>query len=348
MIIGFMEDNDILNEEFLPFIRTEKGQQLYDGYLRTVQKHYPQYVEELRGMAEATGVPFSKFFAAALRPELSSIIDLDRHGNEGCTDIYVKTSKQLLLGHTEDLSRSQEGRVFILHATISSQTDGQTDNAQVQERFTAITCAGMLPGNTFGLLPDCGLIYTINDLYPVVVDMEKIPRQVVNRAMLASEDFSDMQQRCACPGVGIANGFCANIGNLSQEPELWTIEVAPVPEEPRSRLEKRQFQPASSASADVFVHVNRYELLEVEEIPERLKSSAQRCKRISELPAPADIPGLQHILGDEQGEHFPIFNHNMKSDVETLFAVIVDLTKALVYVYSKNPKLGPSNILPIS
>lgn len=50
--------------------------------------------------------------------------------------------EQLLLGHTEDLNRSQEGRVFILHATISSPTDGQTDSARVQERFTAVTCAG--------------------------------------------------------------------------------------------------------------------------------------------------------------------------------------------------------------
>lgn len=64
---------------------------------------------------------------------------------------------------------------------------------------------------------------------------------------------------------------------------------------------------------------SRYEVLKVDEIPGMLKSSVERRKRISELPAPTDIPGLQRVLGDEQGEDFAIFNHNRESGVETLF-----------------------------
>lgn len=49
-----------MHQKFLPFIRTEKGRRIYEGYINTVREVLPLYLEEIRGISEGSGVPFEQ------------------------------------------------------------------------------------------------------------------------------------------------------------------------------------------------------------------------------------------------------------------------------------------------
>ena len=49
-----------LHQKFIPFIQTEKGRRIYEGYLKTTQEVMPNYLDEIRGIADGSGVAFEQ------------------------------------------------------------------------------------------------------------------------------------------------------------------------------------------------------------------------------------------------------------------------------------------------
>lgn len=49
-----------LNETYLPLYETPEGKKVYDETLACVEKQYPQYLREIEGTADGSGVPFHK------------------------------------------------------------------------------------------------------------------------------------------------------------------------------------------------------------------------------------------------------------------------------------------------
>ncbi len=55
-----MQSNTFFNNKLLGYIATDEGAGQYSGFLATAEKHYPQYVEEIRGMASGANITFEK------------------------------------------------------------------------------------------------------------------------------------------------------------------------------------------------------------------------------------------------------------------------------------------------
>ena len=55
-----MKNNTFFNEKMLPYNQTTEGSLLYLEYFDTASKRYPQYMDELRGMADGSQIPFSE------------------------------------------------------------------------------------------------------------------------------------------------------------------------------------------------------------------------------------------------------------------------------------------------
>lgn len=58
MIKEFVSSYEPLHNEFLPLYVKPEGRKIYEESLKTTEKYFPQYLIELKGMADGSGVPF--------------------------------------------------------------------------------------------------------------------------------------------------------------------------------------------------------------------------------------------------------------------------------------------------
>lgn len=58
MIKEYLSSYEPLQAEFLSLYKEPEGRQIYEESLRSTEKYFPQYVIELKGMADGADVPF--------------------------------------------------------------------------------------------------------------------------------------------------------------------------------------------------------------------------------------------------------------------------------------------------
>ncbi|XP_074645806.1 beta-alanyl-dopamine/carcinine hydrolase-like [Tubulanus polymorphus] len=90
--------------------------QLYDGYLSVVAEEYPQYVEEMQGIADGSGTSFQKIFICSLYE--FQLLLVEKSASLRCTDVFVNTEKATCFGHNEDAVEEDVNICYILDADI--------------------------------------------------------------------------------------------------------------------------------------------------------------------------------------------------------------------------------------
>lgn len=63
MIKEFVSLYEPLQNELLPLYAQPEGRKIYEESLMTTEKYFPQYVIELKGTADGSGVPFHEVSA---------------------------------------------------------------------------------------------------------------------------------------------------------------------------------------------------------------------------------------------------------------------------------------------
>lgn len=58
MIKEYISSYEPLQSEFLAMYAQPEGRQIYEESLKSTEKYFPQYVIELKGVADGAGVPF--------------------------------------------------------------------------------------------------------------------------------------------------------------------------------------------------------------------------------------------------------------------------------------------------
>lgn len=59
-ILTAMANDTFFSGEMMAYNQTASGSSLYSSYLKTASTIYPQYMEELHGIADGSQIPFSK------------------------------------------------------------------------------------------------------------------------------------------------------------------------------------------------------------------------------------------------------------------------------------------------
>ena len=128
---------------------------------------FPDFYEELLGLADGLQVPFEDVFAWNCRGDILSSVP------DGCTTLQTpgETNK---ISHNEDGLPFFRGHCFILEAMPNLSIG-----------FCAFCYPGSLAGHTFGW-NDAGLVQAVNNLRLQNVDA-MIPRMVLARAVLSAE-----------------------------------------------------------------------------------------------------------------------------------------------------------------
>ena len=60
MIEEYVEQSSYLTEMLLPAYETDRGKRIYSNTFDLMQKKFPQYIRELKGISDGSQVPFHK------------------------------------------------------------------------------------------------------------------------------------------------------------------------------------------------------------------------------------------------------------------------------------------------
>lgn len=286
-------------------------------YLPFAQERYPQYVEEMMGVAEGANVAFEDLAVLnAMEAVTTDALHLTR-----CTSIAVndeRTADGHVLGaHNEDWLPEDEDDVFVIHATPNNEPP-----------FLAMSYGGLLPNigfNAYGIAQFCDSVYPSDSRIG-------IPRVVVSRAVLAAKTPAQAIRHMLAPHR--AAGY--NHLLVHESGELYNVEVS-----------SRRF--AIIYGVDGYLaHTNHYlseNMKAIEDEPEELVSSRVRYFRalrlIKQVPQHT-IKTLQSIQRDHVNYSNSICNHaiDYKDPLDrekTINAMVVDLTARQMHIAWGNP-----------
>lgn len=286
-------------------------------YIPFAQERYPQYVEEMIGIAEGADVPFED---VAVLNALEAVT-MDALHLTKCTSMAVNerrtADEHVLIAHNEDWLPEDEPDVYVVHVTPEDELP-----------FLAMSYGGLLPNvgfNAAGIAQCCDSVYP-ND------SRIGIPRVVVSRAVLASRTIGEAI-RCTLSAHRAA-GYNHLIAHESGE--LYNIEVS-----------ARRFAVLYGEDGYV-VHTNFYldpQMQAIEDEPDELVGTRVRYYRALRLllsTSKHSIKTLQMIQRDHINYPNSICNHAIHDldplDREkTINALVIDLTARAMHIAWGNP-----------
>jgi isopenicillin-N N-acyltransferase-like protein len=291
-------------------------------YQPFVVEHFPQYVEELRGIAEGSGANFEDLLVCNCLEELTSDMLFER-----CTSVAFGPAHtadgHVLLGHNEDWMADDQDTQYIVHAKPDSELP-----------FLALTYGGLLPNIGFNA---AGIAQSIDSVYPSDVRLG-IPRVFIGRAVLAAPRIGRALYRAVHPRR--AAGY--NHLLADDNGELYNVEAT-----------SGYFDPLYGGEAGYLTHSNHYtapRLREMEEQPHQLTGSHVRDNRARRLAKQLverghiTIEDVQSILADHVNYPASICSHAKDLPVfeqsATIGSLIIDLNARTMWYCYGNPCEG--------
>ncbi|CAI5489242.1 unnamed protein product [Closterium sp. Naga37s-1] len=179
---------------------------------------YPEYWEELRGMAAGSTVPFDHLLLLNLRKEFGAFLPslnapatsavlpesatLDRRTQYGiasddCTDVLLLTDDVAAVGHNEDADYSIVDNSFFIHMHTGSGL-----------AVTAYTYAGELPSVAFAF-NDTAMAFTMDAVPPAPSEVVRggIARNFLARSLMEARCIEDALQRVTGPAVAVGHHY---------------------------------------------------------------------------------------------------------------------------------------------
>ena len=314
-ILTALRNDTFYNTIMLPYYRTEKGAALYENMFSAANHSFPQYVDELQGMANAIGVTLEEIVLWNFHFDWELLFWNDTLPAPACSDVYLNQPTSLsLMAHNEDNDPYFMDLGYFVHARITDASGA------VVEEFTHYCYPGILCGDAYGFNSN-GVVMTQNAVFPSDVNLETwaIPRNFLNRAIIGKtlDGIVDTLDVFPC-----TSGFSMNLGRLSDMAVL-NIEVSP---------DGVWITPING----YYFHFNMYIHHDFPQHDDT--SSIHRLERIKQLPAPTCSKDILGILGDTADPQYPIFRNGAPPDnTVTISTVLYDLIQKMMYVYRGNP-----------
>ncbi len=267
------------------------------AYLAPSQKVYPQYVEELEGIAEGADVPFEDVFLTICE-EL-----WEDFAWRGCTDMAARgkatADGTTLVAHTNDLLPGAESRLVLLKV----QAGGEPEFLGVSVGGIAISA-----GYNAAKISLTGNQLDSNDVRPGV------PRLLVVRAILGSRTLSEAMTHCLLPNRASSynNVLADGSGEVySMEGSATDLEAIYISDDVMAHANHyvapsmRRFERDRGVIANSIIRHNRAEYL--------LKQNYGKLS--PEL--------FRTLLADHAGYPTSICKHGLET--QTVFSIIVQL-----------------------
>lgn len=160
---------------------------------------FPEYIEELRGMAEAAKQPFERLLSFSFEEELMY--------RESCSTLAVNTGRTILFGHNEDWDYSMP--LYVLKAKPKNKP-----------AFLSLGYTGQLPTTSVGM-NDAGLVFSVNSIVTKVVDTG-LPKLYCLRSMLSARTLDEAVER-----IAVAGRASGNASVVVHKKDLYILEWSP-------------------------------------------------------------------------------------------------------------------------
>jgi isopenicillin-N N-acyltransferase like protein len=275
-----------------------------------LQSKWPDMVEEMHGIAAGAGVEFNDILALNVRTEIAYGMYSD-----GCTAFAWKTKDTTFLAQNWDWSHEQHQNIIQVEITQPGKP-----------KISMMTEGGIV--GKIGL-NSSGVGVTLNAIRALGVSYEKMPVHLALRTVLNSNSGAEAADALRNSGVAAA----AHIQIADKNTGVVGFECTAVDifEMPMN-------------SNGVCTHSNH--LVEGHKIQDKtfLADSPMRLSRIGELIEATENPTMETLAGllkDEQNYPTAINRaQTEKSSIETLFSIVMDLTKRTAIVKMGRPTEG--------
>jgi len=322
--------------DLLAFAKSQPPE-VYDSFLAAAKKHTPEVLEELRGWAEGSGVPFRELMVLNLKAEYEALRrrSMGARPTEppeevpGCSSIVWTGDGNLLAVHNEDGHRAYSERMFLL----SMHPAGRPS-------VLAVSYPGILPGNA-PWINSAGVMMTTNYIPSREVELG-VGRYFLDRQAMVAENADRAVEICSHPDRAYA--YHHVIGSRSEK-RLLGLEVTP------SKLEKREID-------GLYLHTNHLVLPTMAGEPQIEayveKSSMSRWEVLNRwkagLPDPPALGGadLIAVLSSHENRPYSPCRHPEEGvDGATLLNALFDLGSGTLRIHKGNPCLGVHTDYPL-
>ncbi len=308
----------LLDDAYDQLQLTWEGAQIQSRkYIPFAEEHYPQYVDELKGIAQGAGVAFDDVAVV----NAMEAVTMDALHLTKCTSMAVSQERtangNVLVAHNEDWVPEDEPDVFMLYARPDDEPP-----------FLAMTYGALLPNiglNAYGIAQCCDSVYPGDSRIG-------IPRVVVSRAVLSART----------PGEAIRHALvrhrAAGYNHLlaTESGEMYNVEVS-----------ARRFS-VLPAEDGLIAHTNHYLdpiMQAVETDSDELVVTRVRYMRAMRLLRQTplhNVSSLQAIQKDHINHPDSICNHANKAEnpldrEKTITALLIDVTKRQIHASWGNP-----------
>jgi len=293
-----------LHDDLPAGVRWEEMLAQSGHYLEYSRQVYPQYVEELEGIAEGANVPFEEVFLSMCEELWESA------AWRGCTDMaargHATKDGSTLIAHTNDLLPRAEEHLVLLKVRAGDDPE-----------FLGISSGGIAISAGFNAagISLTGNQLDNNDIRPGV------PRLLVVRAVLASRHLSEAMDHCLLPQR--ASSYNNVLADASGE--VYSMEG--------SATDCEQIY----INEDILAHTNHYvspAMRHFEAHRNSIGNSVLRYNRALRLLRENYgqlIPELfQKLLADHAGYPTSICKHG--AETVTVFSIIIQVEKLRAWI----------------
>ncbi len=289
--------------------KKESGKSLSEHMKRLKQiiiiseKHFPQYIEEIRGMSEGSGIDFNYILALGCETDLAY----------NCTSVAGISEDGMLLGHNEDWLLDHLNYLYTCKISQKSKPNS-----------ISLSYIGHLPGFSIGLNSE-RFAYTGNSLYCKNINREKIPLQFFSRAFLDIRKYNDVIKLASMKNRMVGGNSLMVFKN-----RIFDLELIP---NSYSIIDGRRCLAHTN-------HILSKEILSKEKWHD--EDSVWRLDRANDLLSNNEINLnlFKRILSDHKHRPYSICCHEYeegKYPYATLASVIVNISKGKFFVAYGNP-----------
>ena len=310
--------HSLINDAYDKLQLTWEGAQIQaHKYIPFAEERYPQYVQEMRGIAVGAGVPFDDVAVV----NAMEAVTMDALHLTKCTSMAISPERsangQVLMAHNEDWVPDDENHVFMVHARPEDDPP-----------FLSMTYGALLPN--IGLNAD-GIAQCCDSVYPTDSRIG-IPRVLVSRAVLAARTPGEAIRRT------LLRHRAAGYNHLivDESGEIYNVEVS-----------ARRFA-LLYAEEGLAVHTNHYldpQMQAIESEPDELVATRVRYFRALRLLRQTEqhtVMTLQAIQRDHINYPDSICNHANEAEnpfdrEKTITALVLDPVNRRIHAAWGNP-----------
>lgn len=294
----------------------------YNPFYNAALENYPDFIDELKGMADGSGSDFKKLMATNFMMEI--ITRYRSSGNRlstkaphfGCSDISYSSPSKTLMAHNEDNNKAFNDLMYVARVNIPGKPS-----------FIGVN----YPGLIFGIPPtmnEAGIVTTGNYIGPTHVN-DGIPWSFLARAVMEKSNLSDAVAALKNPNVALAEHY--QVGSFSEN-KIVSVEYCNDINE-------------SKDLSGFYVHTNHLILPSMKDIPQDLDSTT--IARFNVLTSYAneyenkigevDPDKMISWLSNHEGYPHSLCAHG---DAATIVSTVFDFQDKSWRLYRGNPCLG--------